>query len=189
MRGEGWSSPYSDPPSAAGGYARYRRSREVIWRAFLPKTACARKLSRWTAAQPRCSEPRTGGACLERKMGATLLHFMFRTRSWPNCWTTTKCGVSDEPAPGGRKRRTTSMARRPQRYAHFDRPPRGVRDHIYEQRGITRWHDPLHKMECPIHSRFLVIILHTPFDEEWRHQVMGGCWRDGARPPVRSFGQ
>jgi hypothetical protein len=123
-------------------------------------------------------------------MGATLLHFMFRTRSWPNCWTTTKCGVSDERAPGGRKRRTTSMARRPQRYAHFDRPPpRGVRDHIYEQRGITRWHDPLHKMECPIHSRFLVIILHTPFDEEWRHKVMGGFWRDGARPPVRSFGQ
>jgi hypothetical protein len=68
-------------------------------------------------------------------------------------------------------------------------PPRGVRDHIYEQRGITRWHDPLHKMECPIHSRFLVIILHTPFDEEWRHKVMGGFWRDGARPPVRSFGQ
>ena len=27
--------------------------------------------------------------------------------------------------------------------------PRGVREHIYEQRGITRWHDPLHKMECP----------------------------------------
>jgi len=130
--------------------ARHRRSREVIWRAFLPKTACARKLSRWTAAQPRCSEPRTGGACLERKMGATLLHFMFRTRSWPNCWTTTKCGVSDEPAPGGRKRRTTSMARRPQRYAHFDRPPREASATIStssagSQDGMTlytRWNAP-----------------------------------------------
>ena len=67
--------------------------------------------------------------------------------------------------------------------------PGGFRDHIYEQCGITRWNDPLHKIECPIHCRFLVIILHTPFDEEWRHKVMGGFWRDGARPPVRSFGQ
>jgi hypothetical protein len=29
-------------------------------------------------------------------------------------------------------------------------PPReGVRDHIYEQCGTTRWNDPLHKIECP----------------------------------------
>ena len=32
---------------------------------------------------------------------------------------------------------------------------RGIRDHIYEQWGITRWNDPLHRIECPVHGRFL----------------------------------
>jgi hypothetical protein len=55
----------------------------LICRLSFLKQACARKLSRRTAAQPCCSEPRTGGACLERKMGAALLHFTFLNHPAP----------------------------------------------------------------------------------------------------------
>jgi len=195
MRGEGWSSPYSDPASAAGGYAASRGGRGT---GDLARSYGVLSFLKQPARASSVGGPPHSPAARSRGPAA---------RVWSARWGPLYFISCSAPAPGrtvgpqrsvafqtSRRRAAANGERLPWRGGRNDThtstaPPRGVRDHIYEQRGITRWHDPLHKMECPIHSRFLVIILHTPFDEEWRHKVMGGFWRDGARPPVSSFGQ